>query len=72
MGQERAAEVANRLLTRSASPDAANARLHEAIVERGTGIEPASPAWKAGALPLSYPRSILDALESACLLTPGT
>src|SRR3972149_1914895 len=25
-------------------------------LERGTGIEPASPAWKAGALPLSYPR----------------
>src|SRR5439155_26398299 len=27
-------------------------------MERGTGIEPASPAWKAGALPLSYPRTV--------------
>jgi hypothetical protein len=26
-------------------------------VERVTGIEPAQPAWKAGALPLSYTRS---------------
>src|SRR5664279_4137587 len=26
------------------------------IVERATGIEPAWPAWKAGALPLSYAR----------------
>ena len=26
-------------------------------MERGTGIEPAPPAWKAGALPLSYPRT---------------
>src|SRR5207245_1083893 len=26
-------------------------------VERVTGIEPASPAWKAGALPLSYTRA---------------
>ena len=25
-------------------------------LERRTGIEPASPAWKAGALPLSYRR----------------
>ena len=25
-------------------------------VERVTGIEPAWPAWKAGALPLSYTR----------------
>ena len=30
-------------------------------VERVTGIEPASPAWKAGALPLSYTRGALDA-----------
>src|SRR4051812_15199341 len=28
-------------------------------VERVTGIEPAWPAWKAGALPLSYPREVL-------------
>ena len=27
------------------------------VLERGTGIEPAPPAWKAGALPLSYPRT---------------
>ncbi len=26
--------------------------------ERVTGIEPASPAWKAGALPLSYTREV--------------
>lgn len=26
------------------------------VFERVTGIEPASPAWKAGALPLSYTR----------------
>ena len=26
------------------------------MVERATGIEPAWPAWKAGALPLSYAR----------------
>src|ERR1700712_2710639 len=26
------------------------------LVERATGIEPAWPAWKAGALPLSYAR----------------
>ena len=26
------------------------------LVERVTGIEPAWPAWKAGALPLSYTR----------------
>jgi hypothetical protein len=31
-------------------------------VERVTGIEPAPPAWKAGALPLSYTRALwLDA-----------
>ena len=27
------------------------------LVERATGIEPAWPAWKAGALPLSYARA---------------
>jgi hypothetical protein len=31
-------------------------------VERVTGIEPAWPAWKAGALPLSYTR-MLAALD---------
>jgi hypothetical protein len=29
-------------------------------VERVTGIEPAWPAWKAGALPLSYTRGFLQ------------
>ena len=29
------------------------------VVERVTGIEPAWPAWKAGALPLSYTRELL-------------
>jgi hypothetical protein len=29
-------------------------------VERVTGIEPAWPAWKAGALPLSYTRESID------------
>ena len=28
-------------------------------VERVTGIEPAWPAWKAGALPLSYTRGVV-------------
>ena len=33
-------------------------RLVERVtVERVTGIEPAWPAWKAGALPLSYTRA---------------
>jgi hypothetical protein len=27
-------------------------------LERVTGIEPAQPAWKAGALPLSYTREL--------------
>ena len=31
-------------------------RIENADVERVTGIEPAWPAWKAGALPLSYTR----------------
>ena len=30
-------------------------------VERVTGIEPAWPAWKAGALPLSYTRALRGA-----------
>ena len=32
-------------------------------LERVTGIEPAWPAWKAGALPLSYTRTPLARLE---------
>ena len=31
-------------------------------MERVTGIEPAWPAWKAGALPLSYTRVLRDEL----------
>ena len=34
-------------------------------VERVTGIEPAWPAWKAGALPLSYTREAGTAVVSA-------
>ena len=30
----------------------------DTVVERVTGIEPAWPAWKAGALPLSYTREV--------------
>ena len=37
-------------------------------MERVTGIEPAWPAWKAGALPLSYTRKVL-AGESVLLDT---
>jgi hypothetical protein len=36
-------------------------------LERVTGIEPASPAWKAGALPLSYTR-ISSLMNSRCAL----
>ena len=32
-------------------------------VERVTGIEPASPAWKAGALPLSYTRGVAGSVR---------
>jgi hypothetical protein len=32
-------------------------------LERVTGIEPAWPAWKAGALPLSYTRASPMRLE---------
>lgn len=28
------------------------------LVERVKGIEPSQPAWKAGALPLSYTRKV--------------
>jgi hypothetical protein len=31
-------------------------RVTEGPVERATGIDPASPVWKTGALPLSYAR----------------
>jgi hypothetical protein len=29
-----------------------------ALLERVKGIEPSQPAWKAGALPLSYTRTL--------------
>jgi hypothetical protein len=32
-------------------------QIHALEGERRTGLEPASPAWKAGALPLSYRRA---------------
>ncbi len=37
-------------------PAPSNALAREGAAERVTGIEPAWPAWKAGALPLSYTR----------------
>ena len=36
--------------------DARCLRVETSSWERVTGVEPASPAWKAGALPLSYTR----------------
>ena len=36
--------------------------------ERVTGIEPAWPAWKAGALPLSYTRVSLTRLEQVYVI----
>src|ERR1700687_262126 len=36
--------------------DARCLSVHTLWWERVTGVEPASPAWKAGALPLSYTR----------------
>ncbi len=35
-------------------------------LERVTGIEPAYPAWKAGALPLSYTRVSRSDREEHC------
>ena len=45
-------------------------------LERVMGIEPTPPAWKAGALPLSYTRKVallnlLIVLVSTFRLTPG-
>ena len=37
-------------------------------MERVTGIEPAWPAWKAGALPLSYTRGCLEAKGSGSVI----
>ena len=41
-------------------------------MERLTGIEPASPAWKAGALPLCYNRILFygDCQTACCSVTP--
>ena len=36
-------------------------------VERESGIEPPSPAWKAGALPLSYSRLLSGMVEAVCI-----
>jgi hypothetical protein len=41
---------------RTAAPNGESTTSGEARVERVTGIEPASRAWKARALPLSYTR----------------
>ncbi len=41
IGQERAAEATNRLLTHSATPELRNAASGAGNLERGTGIEPA-------------------------------
>ncbi len=41
-------------------------------VERATGIEPAWPAWKAGALPLSYARKAARRLTLAYRLAHRT
>jgi hypothetical protein len=40
----------------SRAPPADKAGVRPRVLERETGIEPASPAWKAGTLPLSYSR----------------
>ncbi len=37
-------------------------------VERVTGIEPAWPAWKAGALPLSYTRKAVEGSSAVHLV----
>ena len=41
------------------------------IMERVTGIEPASPAWKAGALPLCYTRRTTDVQISLKIIAWG-
>ena len=35
-------------------------------LERVMGIEPTWPAWKAGALPLSYTRNGADNIDNTC------
>ena len=39
------------------------------FLERATGIEPASPAWEAGVLPLDYARNTYDYITHTCLLS---
>ena len=41
-------------------------------MERVTGIEPAWPAWKAGALPLSYTRIFMRAVNLLSTTLPRT
>jgi hypothetical protein len=41
-------------------------------VERATGIEPAWPAWKAGALPLSYARAAKGIFADPAVPPPGS
>jgi hypothetical protein len=48
-----------------AVPVTCGGRVERVTVERVTGIEPAWPAWKAGALPLSYTREAGTAVVSA-------
>lgn len=49
----------------TAKHTACTTALSDVIVERMTGIEPAPPVWKTGALPLSYIRVCLSKLGAA-------
>jgi hypothetical protein len=51
------------LVVRNLPPIAAR----QEVRERVRGIEPPSPAWKAGALPLSYTRTALELVSPASL-----
>ncbi len=42
-----------------------------AVLERATGIEPASSAWKAGVLPLNYARKIWSGRQDSNLRHPA-
>ena len=48
------------------SPNIAMRVVEWVTAERVTGIEPAYPAWKAGALPLSYTRVSRRDRENHC------
>ena len=41
------------------------------LMERATGIEPASSAWKAGVLPLNYARKIWSGRQDLNLRHPA-